>query len=304
MKTATFAASAVAIALSAGAAQAEFIYGGFLQLERRAYQYPWVDGWTDHSTSSRGNIALGYQLDDLTVAMGANWNTTLGEGDPLIDWPKDRTFLLSYGPATLTYGDMYGAGNMISEDYFTMSDATDDQDHTLRLDLALENFHLAISNDLERRDELEIGLATQGFGHFVRVGYESDTGDLGVIVGKDMGGWGYHLATLQDLNDSDPEDDQVAATLLYDVNDNLRLAANIVLDSDLNVYGRSLAAWYELDTPSDRMGPVTLRIAYDEMRVWDEKQLTLGIDVPFGKPLPAAYERRERKRFVSGYGFY
>lgn len=304
MKSATLSLSAAAIVLSASGASAELVFGGFLQLERRAYQYPWVDGWVDQHTSSRGDVSLGYSFDDLTVAVGASWNTTLGEGDPLVDWPDDRRFLVSYGPATLTYGDMYGAGNMLSEDYFTMSDTTDNNDHNLRLDLELENFHLAISNDLERNDELEIGIATQALGHFVRIGWEADRADLGVIVGKDMDGWGYHLATLQDLDSSDPEDDQVAATLLYDVNDNLRLAANIVLDVDMNVYGRSLAAWYELDTPNEGLGPVTFRIAYDELAQWNEKQITFAIDVPFGKPLPAAYERRERKRFVSGYGFY
>lgn len=304
MKPPILAASAVALMLSTNAAQADLIFGGVLQYERRAFQYPWADGWNDHFSTARGNVALGYEFQDLTVAMGVNWNTTLGDGDPLIDWEDDRYYLISYGPATLTYGDMYGAGNMIGEDYFTMSDATDDNDHNLRLDLDLTHLHLAVSQDLEREDELEFGLSTTVFGHFVRAGYEADTFDLGLIIGKDMGRWGYHLATLQDLEDEDPENDQWGATLLYDVSENLRLAANVTFNEHGDLHGRSLAAWYELAAPGQGIGPVTLRLAYDEHRIWDEKQVTFAIDVPFGKALPAAYERRERKRFVTGYGFY
>lgn len=286
-------------------AQAEISVTGFLQFDQETARIRDFTEWFSPYKELRGDLALAYSHDQFTVAAGVIWDQEVDSGEPLIAWDEDRYYLVGYGPVTLSYGSFYGAGNMLSEDYFLMDDASSHNFDTLRLDYAAERFHLALSRDISDSDEWELGLSTKLFDHFVRVGFEGESQDLGVIFGRDMGGWGYHIATLQDLDDNDPEDDQLAGTLLFDPSDSLRLAAHLNFDSnsgDLIQYG--LALWYEIDPRTSALGPVTLMAQFGHEVDWDFDLFRFGIDIPFGKPLPAAYERRDRKEYVSGYGFY
>ena len=301
----TLTAVAAIATLTAGAAQAELSFGGFAQIESFNGYCPCIGDWENIYNDLRGEVSATYQFDRVTIGAGLKFETELGEDDFEFEPEENLFFLLNSGAVTLTHGSFYGAGNMLSEDYFLMDDTTEDHDKTLRVDLEQDGLHIALSVPLDDTEEWELGVATQAFGHFLRLGYEADSQDLGVIIGRDMGRWGYHLTTLQDLDDNGWGDDQIGATLLVDLTDDLRVAGNVnYATENLELMHYSLAAWYQLSDDKGSLGPVTLYAEYNKDLDWDEQYFSVGIDIAFGNQAPAAYERRERKEFVSGFGFY
>ncbi len=171
-----------------------------------------------------------------------------------------------------------------------------------RIDLALDNVHLAFSTD--DGDDTEWGLSTMLGDYFLRAGYETDAKDLQIAVGRDMGGWGFHTVYHNDLDDSGSAD-QLAGTLLYDVSKSLRVAGSVAINGDRELDSYGLIAWYEFgEGVSSSFGPATLRLQYVDDINSDNKSIELAINLPFGNQAPSFYERNAKKEDYSGFGYY
>lgn len=292
VKTNLLMVAALAMTATTQAAHADFFFGGHVELEAGACC---GNPTFSNDTSLRGEVILGYSRDNVIVGVGASlMRSDLSDND-------DPFFgLVHVGNVTVTYGDIYGAGNMVGEDYFDMDDSTTLNTGTLRIDYAGAHFHLAVSAEIDDPGdaEFELGFATSIAGNFVRIAYEADGKDLTFMTGRDMGDWGYHFVAMNDL-DADGWSDQLGLTLLYDVTPEFTVAGNIALSPGEGLHSYGFMAWYEMNDMTFR-AQITKNLAFGS----DNTDIEVGLVIPFGDKLPAAYERQANKEFHSGYGFF
>ena len=307
-----FGATTVALATLASASQASpFFFGGYITPEwdqQTSYSGPVSN--TDTRWNLRSEMLVGVKIDKFTFGLGVFFAESDVESDDF-EWDADDHGLaiLAYDKAVVTYGDIYGAGSIVGDDYFNMHDATSKEDKTVRLDWDTSWGHLAASWQTEEDssdDPYEIGLVIDDvFGHFLRVAYEGDSRDLAAVAGAKVGDWGYHLAWSQGF-DQPSEQTQYGATLLYDFTDRFTVAGNYAITADFKTYGYSLQAWYELsDKGID--GP-TLRVELNQRNkqefLNEFNNLEVSLRIPFGAKLPAGYERLANKEEVKAFGFF
>jgi len=286
--------------LVAAPASAEFIFGGDLSIERDIQETD-GGGGDDYLTNIRGELAVGYDTGDFAFGLGTRFRESHDE----FDLDEDNEFYFAtVGPVTISHGYGYGAGNMIPEDYFALDDTTSESSPVTRIDVALDNVHVAISKDDD--DDYEMGLATTLANHFVRIGYEDDNEDFQIAIGRDVGNWGYHVVLHQDFDSNSAESHQLGGTLLFDVTESFRIAGHAAIDGNTDFHSYGLAAWYEFASAPSAIGPVTLGFEfYEEFRdAGDRQSLELTLNVPFGNAAPHLYERKADKKEISGYGFY
>ena len=212
----TTAVSCALIAIAAPA-HAEFLFGGDIAIERDIEDFG--EPGENYSTSIRGEVVAGYDTGEFAFGVGARFS----ESHDDFDLDEDNAFaFVRFGPVTLSHGYGYGAGAVMPEDYFALSDTTSRDVPMTRIDWAFENAHFAFSVD--DGGDTEWGLSTKLGEYFVRAGYESSAEDFQIALARDMGGWGYHAVLHNDL-DSNGTSDQLAGTLLYDVTESMRVAS-------------------------------------------------------------------------------
>lgn len=295
---ARLAAAASIILCSAFPALAEFSFGGDVTFELdREYA---SGSLITSDVNVRGEVVAGYDTGTIFVGGGLRFRGTTDN----LDITEDDLFLIvGYGPATLSYGSMYGAGNIVTEDYFLWNDATGFTDDNLRLDLNFDNIQLAVSHGLNDADSLELGLATEIAGNMLRVGYEVGTQDLFMLTGRDLGQWGYHFGALFDLDDGG-FGNQIGGTVLYDINDHTTVAANLAYSPGNGLHSYGVIGWYELDYAKVfGQHPLSLRAEYSVREADDTSTFELSLNVPFGQTPPASYQRAANKEVFRGFGF-
>lgn len=284
----------------------EFFWGGDVSLEVDHEKN--FGSEFDTYTRLRGEIAAGLRLGEAYGALGVYEDDEIApENEFEID--EDRILVLAgYGPVGISYGRIYGAGNIVGDQYFNFSDATSRNVGTVRVDVDLPFAHIALSREENSYADRpwEIGVATVVAGNFLRVAYEQDSEDFVAITGRQFGAWGYHLGTSMDLNSDDPYDQQFGATALYAVNDRAMVAGNLTMNNtgDWDSYGA--LAWYEF-TDKGQFGP-SMRLeairSNGDDTPGDNFNYEFSVRFPFGATLPASYERKAEKEEFKGFGFF
>ncbi|NKB26702.1 MAG: hypothetical protein GKR99_03720 [Rhodobacteraceae bacterium] len=283
--------------LVAAPANAEFIFGGELTLERDIEENG--GGGIDTNTNIRGELVIGYDTGDFAFGVGTRFRES---HDDFEIEDENEFYFATIGPVTISHGFGYGAGNMVSEDYFGLSDTTSEDSPSTRIDVALDNFHLAVSR--EDSGDYELGLATSIANHFVRIGYEDDDEDFQIAVGRDVGDWGYHVVLHRDFDSNSATSQQLGGTLLYDINDAFRIAGHLAIDGDAELDSYGLAAWYEFGGEPTSFGPATLSFEYLNNVNADLESVELRLNIPFGNAAPHLFERKANKEEISGFGYY
>ncbi len=287
-------ASAVLLSLFASNATAEVNFGGWVGYEYDVYQED--DGDRFIQNYVRFNGVLTYTTGDLVLGFGNNHEfTKFDDSDGWESIYGDFYYLVGYQNFTVTYGHIWGAGNIFPEDYFALDDATSNatQNETVRVDAEFGEHSVAISYELNTdSDDNPFEVGYQGkFGSFdVVVGYEFDQQDLGIIIGQDRGDWGWQMVTLQDLDDG-AEYSQIGATVFYDVMDGLSVAGNYSMTMEGDFHSFGMVATYDV-------GVGTLKAEYTQEE--DNNSFELGIVIPFGAPQPAAASRFTLKEYNRG----
>lgn len=305
------ALSTVLLLSSATMSQAEIFFGGYLTLEHDSERFTSGPPAVDYG-NIRGETLIGYQNNNFTIAGGLSFTESdhpFGSGIEIDH--EDLFGLVSFNNITLTFGHFYGAGNVVSEDYFGLDDVTSEDDDTLRVDYDGGKFHVAASYSFEA-EEWELGLSTKIGDQFIRAGYESDSEELFVLTGREFGNWGYHLAGVYDFDFSGAPPflsrGQIGATLLYNFNSDFSVAANVAFDVDqLDLHSYGIIGWYEFGSPFGSLGQPTLRIEYVEEilgQPFEFKSIEVSLVIPFGKSTPAGYERQPNKEEFKNFGFF
>lgn len=272
-----------------------FYAGGHVELEASS------DTYGQHR-DVRGEALIGWSSGDFQFGVGIHDRLDLTAGDSLTDDIAEQLFFVaSLGRFVVSYKpngtNIYGAGNIVGEDYFEMDDATDNVIPLVRVDYATENFHLAFSQELDDADEWEVGLATAVGGNFVRAGFANETLDFFVMTGRDMGTFEYHVAAMIDFDDGG-FDDHIGASLFWDLGPATSVGMNVSYapsENALQSYG--LMAWHELGNGT------VLRAEWTAEPWHGYSDIEVGILIPFGKRPPAAYERHTNKEFYRKFGF-
>lgn len=271
---------------AAAPASAQFALGGHAIAER------FFDGNSPYtSTTYRANLLASMTIG--TTVFGAGTDLRLGQ-DSAGNYPARRDYgLIAHGPFTLTYGEIYGAGSMLPEDYFALSDATGRSDEVGRLQVDLDTHAFAISNDFNGSDpsELELGYAGRIGRVDVRAGVEFDSGDVGVLLAQDQGGWQWNLFALRDWDSSGLFDDQLAGTLFVDIG-----RANVGFHYAWAPKARAthslgLVATYPV-------GEARIKAEYFDVR--GSRGLALGVMLPIGQAQPGAKYRQRFDMFRRG----
>lgn len=290
MKLKTLLLASSVAATSAMPAAAEINFGGWMGYETNNYNGAWG---TENYQHLRLDGLLSYDSGDFVLGVGVAHDFASYDGDPFTSDDDGIYYLLGYGDVTVTFGEFWGAGNIFPEDYFGMDDTTSKSDETLRVDFAYNGQQFAISYDTDSGDsnDFELGYRGSFYGFDVVVGYEGDTEDLGVIVGQDMGNWGWQVATIQDL-DGTPNNDHYGATVFYDVMEGLSVAANYAVEGDGDLEGWGVVATYDL-------GIGTVKAEYLK-HGYGDSNIEVGIVIPFGATQPSADARFSLKEYNRG----
>lgn len=296
--------------LGPGVAIAEPMFiGGDVTLEVDFERFA-NDDETESRLNVRGEVAVGFKNDVALIGVGiASEERDLSDNDDAAIDDDDLLLVGAYGPATVTYGNIMGAGSITGEDYFYFGDATSRDTGNLRLDYASPWGHFALSyeteDDYSENDPFEIGVATKLSGNFLRAAWENDSEDLHVITGRELGAWGYHAAVLWDFRDTDINS-QIGGTALYSVNDQLMFAGNLAFDFDGDFHSLGGIMWFELTDDGSRSPTARIEVSHlnEDKFSKPHYNLEFGIHIPFGTALPAEYERMGNKEDVKGFGFF
>jgi hypothetical protein len=289
----TLLAALLAVGASTGQTNAEITVGG------------WGDVTFDGGTSAggfafSGDVLFSYDTPGFTIGVGFNTVMFYDAGtNTLIDGLGDTYFLARLGDATVTYGEIRGAGNLFPEDYFGMIDVTSISDQVVRLDVDLGDHRFAISNDLNGSSvsEIEIGYSGRIAGFDVAFGFEADNDEIGLLVGRDFGRWGVQVATLQDIYGLPGPWNQAALTVFYDVSSQFTVAGNVAVGTDSTT---GLQSFGVLATKKIKSAVVKLEANRDV--VADSVDVEFAVVIPFGKTQPsdrARFNQKEyRRRFI------
>lgn len=272
-------------------ATADVFYGGNLM-------FKFEQDTGANTISLSGETVVGYDTDQWSFGVGLRFQAEAGDS-PLID--QDDAFVLArYQNFTLSYGNMYGAGNMNSEEYFGINDTTGRGTGTIRIDYAGNGYHVALSRDSD--GEAEFGFAFELPQGFVRLGYEHDAEDLQIIYGRDFERWSYHLFYHDDLGESGFSD-HGGVSVFTDLNDNLRIGANIAISPGEGLRSYGAIAWYRIGGSASSFGQTHVRAEYNNNVSGSSNYFKISVVVPFGKSLPAWQERFASKDALWGFGF-
>lgn len=282
----TILAVTVATAFAIPAA-AQVSFDGWLQ-------YEYDDHGTDTYYRARTNSLLSYGITDWTLGVGISHEYSKEPGDPAYLDHGGFYYLIGYSNLTVTYGDIWGAGNIFPEDYFGIDDATSKYDGTLRIDYEIDGHAFAVSYDFGDRGNQDFELGYRGrIGSFdVVAGYEGDQQQLGVIVGQDRGNWGWQVVFHEDFDDFGTKD-QYGITAFYDVLDNLNVAANYAIDGDGDLHSYGILATYTAG-----FGTFKAEYVWDEPG--DESLFEVGLIIPFGSGQPSGVSRFAPKEYNRG----
>jgi hypothetical protein len=219
-------------------ATAELAIGGWVGVE--------ADGGTStYGTHYRTDTLVSYNANDFVVGVGV-FNLWTKSNSGVSSNPVLPYFLFGYGDAVLSFGPIYGAGNLFPEDYFGFDDTTSQSDQVVRLDFSIGEHNFAISNDLNgsSASEIELGYAGILHNYDVAFGYEADSAQLALLVGRDFGNWGFQVASVQDTSIAVGPWDHAGVTLFRDFDNGLTIAANITHGTNgtvgLHSYGVNL----------------------------------------------------------------
>lgn len=290
-------AGAAACSLIAASAQAEIGFGGWGGLEYDNY-----DG--DAIVHFRGDVLGTYTTQGgLVFGVGYYGDYFLGDGSNGFEEVDNGIYglvsfggLSSFGEVTLTYGEIWGAGNLFPEDYFGYDDSTGNSDQTLRVDAVLGDQRFAVSYDFNGDDaDFELGYAANYGDWSVAVGYENDVQDLGILVGRQFNDrWAGHFAMLNDLDD-DGSSDQYGVTGVFTPSEGLDLAANVAWSND-GFHSAGALVTYEAER-------FIFKAEFLHHADEESNEVEIGLVVPFGKPQPAHASRFALKEYT-GFGLF
>lgn len=243
------------------------------------------------SNTFRANVLASMELGG--IVFGAGSDLRVGQ-DSAGDHPARRDYgLIGYGPVTLTFGEIYGAGSMLPEDYFALDDATGRSDRVGRLQVDLGTHAFGVSNDFNGSDpsEVELGYAGGIGGVDVRAGIEFDSADAGVMLAQDRGRWQWNLFYLRDWDSTQRFDDQLAGTFFVDIG-----------RANLGVH----YAWAPKARTTHSFGLVAtypVGNARPKMEYGDERGsrwLIVGVMMPLGTAQPGARYRQRHDLYRRG----
>lgn len=246
-----------------------------------------------------GDVLLSYDLPEFSMGVGFNnvWFHNAAT-NTLSDGRGDVYFLVRAGNATLTYGEIWGAGNLFPEDYFGMIDVSSISDQVVRLDVDLGAHRFAISNDMNGSSvsEIEFGYAGRIHGFDVVLGFEADNDEAGLLIGRDFGKWGVQVVTLQDVNGLPGPWNQAGLTVFHDFTDRFTLAGNISVgtDSTTSIQSYGMVA-------TTKVGSANIKFEMSRDFTTDLVDLELGVVIPFGKAQPSGRARFNQKEFTKRF---
>ncbi|MEE9387410.1 MAG: hypothetical protein V3U96_02265 [Paracoccaceae bacterium] len=286
--------AALAVSTLSSPALADFNIGGWIGVE---YDF---ESYGSAKTSIITDTLLSYETGGNVFGVGFS-------GEFVSDDTRvgDLYFLYSSalnpgGRITLTYGEFYGAGNLMPEDYFGVDDSTGRSENTFRVDYSNNGHHFAASVVTDDTEDFELGYRGE-FGAVsssvaawnLTIAYENDPQDLSILLGHDRGNWGYDILSVLDLDDAGTAD-HVAFTLFYDVTPDLGLAWNVSWaynTSELQSWG--VLATYAL---SDS---VRAKAEYVNDTADGDYSYEFGLIYDFGKTQPHHSERISYKEYYS-----
>lgn len=267
-----------------------------------------LDGWVEFNNENgtnagtffavRRNLAFTFSEGDFTMGIGQYeshyWDYSTST------WfraGRDPYLLVSFDNVTLTFGEFYGAGNIFPEDYFGYNDTTSTSDMTGRLDVTRGDHHFAYSYDFDGGPgDYEIGYAGQFGKTHVSLGWENDDQQLGVLIGRPLGGVNVQLAVLNDV-DSAGRRDQAGLTLEKMFNNGLRVAVNYAHGTNPGIGTHSYGA-----IASYTWNDATFMAKYVNRPAYGTRyQVELGLIVPIGKRQPADRARSNFKEYRPGF---
>ncbi len=243
----------------------------------------------------RGDILVSYDRPDFSVGIGFNEYLTF---DPttgtFVDGPGDFYVLARFQNATLTFGETFGAGSLFPEDYFGYRDTTSISDQVVRLDFSIGQHNFAISNDLNgsSASEIELGYSGAIAGYDVAFGFEADNDEIGLLIGRDHGPWGFQVAAIQDIYNTPGPWNHAGITVFYDITSNLTVAGNVAYGT---TPGIGLHSYGVLVTYS--VGDAVFKAEFNNEVFGGVSDVEFGVIIPFGKPQPSAIARFRKKEF-------
>jgi hypothetical protein len=269
---------------------AEIAIGGWVGLE--------YDGGTSGTSAHlRTNTLVSYTTGDFIAGIGI-YNEWVQFSGGFAGNPVEPYILLGYGNVVASYGSIYGAGNLFPEDYFGMSDTTSVSDQVLRLDFNFGAHNFAISNDLNGASisEIELGYSGRFQEYDVAFGYEADSTELALLIGRDFGNWGVQVATVQDTGIAVGPWDHAGVSLFHDFTSGLTIGGNIAHGTNGTVGLLSYGLILNYDT-----GFALIKAEYVRDEVADSPDFELGFIIPFGKKQPSAGARFEMHEYLGRY---
>lgn len=269
-------------------AAAELAIGGWVGLESNT-------GTSADEVYLYTDTLVSYSHGDLTFGYGIynEWTDRLSVGDDNAGY-----YLLSYQDFTLTYGMTYGAGNLFPEDYFAFNDTTSISDEVVRLDFQFGSHSFAISNDLNGSgpSEIELGYSGSIAGFDVAAGYEADSEQVALLVGRNFGKLGVQVAVLETMDTNVGTTDHAGITLFYEPMKGLDLAGHVAYGTNGTVGMHSFGFLATYDA-----GVALLKAEYVKDVVSDTVDIEIGVVLPFGKQQPNGDARFALKEYDSRF---
>ncbi len=295
----TLLLAATAVGLSAGIAQAEFAVGGWVNLE-------YEDQYGDYRKTLRGDVLATYGTQGgLTFGVGLRGDLEDSGDTSGFERRRGGVYGLvsfgdgisSFGEVTVSYGDIWGAGNLFPEEYFGFDDTTSTDDDTLRVDLKFGNHQIAFSNDFNGVNaDWEFGYRGRFGAYAVAVGYENDSEDLGILIGRKLNDqFAVHLAIVEDLDESEDAADHQGISLIYTPNDRFTLGLNAARYNE-GFHSAGVLVSYTTDR-------VILKAEYVKFHDDDDDQFEFGVVIPFGRTQPA-HDARFTFTDYTGFGLF
>ena len=268
-KTPLFSLAIAGCTALATPASADLSFGGFV--ESGYISYLGYNYWYALPTAK---LQATYETNGFFVGIGVQESTTLVQGMVEIVPFTSIYYQIGYRNFTLSYGDIEGAANLFPLHYFFYDQISSWATDTIRADYNGNGQHFAVSTVIGSPDQFEIGYAGAIGGFDIRAGYSNYAQKLGLIVGKDLGNWGYQISGVGLFNNWGDVNSYGGVTLFYDLSPRLSIAGNLAIDNTGGLlYG--LIATYEAERFSADIG-IT---GTDELPA-----LTIGFNIPFGKP--------------------
>ena len=272
--------------MSPQVAQSEITIGGWANIESDG-------GTSSYKTHFRTNTLIAYQAPNFTLGIGVE-NLWTKSATGVSTNSQVGYALFSTGPATLSYGVQYGAGNLFPEDYFEFGDTTSISDQVLRLDVVLGQHMFGISNDLNGSgpSEIELGYSGRIGAYDLAFGYEADSGQVAGLIGRDFGSFGVQLAVMEDTTATAGPSDHAGITLFWDIQKNLTIAANIayVTNGSIGLYSHGVLITYDWNG-------ILAKAEFTKDNVFGTSDIEIGIVVPYGNAQPAAHSRFTLKEY-------